>query len=71
MPKTTAKFATIDIKRGRKAVAKIVADKTKKIPITLHGYILGQWSGDDGTSIEFQIDITSHSLQIPIPVDRA
>ena len=61
-PKVTAQFAILDVKLGRKALLALVKDHKKKIPITLTGFIVGDWSRDDGTSIEFQIDVTSHKL---------
>lgn len=61
-PKITAKFAILDVKRGRKKLLALVKDHKQQIPITLTGNIVGDWSKDDGESIEFQIDVISHKL---------
>jgi hypothetical protein len=65
--KTSSTFVILDLKDGRKAVSKIVDDHKFKIPVTIEGYVTGQWSRDDGVSIEFQVEVTSHKLGKPIP----
>lgn len=50
-------FALVDVKGGRKALAKLVKDHKHRVPITLSGYIISEWSGDDGESIEFEMDV--------------
>lgn len=65
-PKTKTNFALVDVKSGRGALDKIVRDHEYKLPITLKGYITGTWSGDDGVSMEFEIDVTNHKLGKPI-----
>ena len=64
--KTTSNFALLDVKRGRKALRKIVAGHKRKIPVTIKGYIVGDWSADDNTSIEFEVQVTSHKLGNPV-----
>lgn len=59
-------FAIVDVRGGRKALAKLVKDHKRKIPITLKGHIVGQWSGDDGVSIEFDMDVTSQKIGKPV-----
>jgi hypothetical protein len=65
--KTTTTFAILDVKRGRKALRKLVKDHKLKIPVTIKGFITGDWSGDDSVSIEFSVDVTSHKLGKPVP----
>jgi hypothetical protein len=67
VPKTTSDFVLIDVKRGRHKLAKLVEDHKHKIPVTITGYIIGTWSGDDGTSIEFEVDVKSHKLGNVLP----
>jgi hypothetical protein len=50
-------FALLDVKAGRAALAKRIAKGTR-IPVIIHGTITGQWGRDDGTSIEFEVDVT-------------
>lgn len=64
-PTVKADFALVDIKRGRKGLLKIVGDHGHRVPVTLKGYIVGDWSRDDGTSIEFEIDVREHKLGKP------
>lgn len=55
-PKFTSDFAILDVKHGRKALAKhIKAGAT--VPVTIQAEIVRQWSGDDGTSIEFELKV--------------
>jgi len=62
-------FALVDIKRNRHALAKLVRDHKQKIPITLTGYLTGQWSGDDGTSIELEMNVETSKLGKPVKHD--
>jgi len=64
--KTTSNFAILDVKTGRAKLRKLVKDHKLKIPVTIKGYITGDWSGDDGTSIEFEVQVTSHKLGEPV-----
>jgi hypothetical protein len=66
--KTTSNFAILDVKRGRATLRNLVKDHKHKIPVTLTGYITGDRSGDDGTSIEFEIQVTSHLIGKPIKI---
>jgi len=61
--KITSDYAWIDVKRGRRVLQEAV-NKTE-VPITLRGRILNSISGDDGVSIEFQIDVDSVKLGKP------
>jgi hypothetical protein len=63
---TTATFGLLDVKRGRKRLRKLVKDHKLKVPVTIKGFIVGDWSGDDGTSIEFELDVKSHKLGRPV-----
>jgi len=57
MEKISSDFAILDIKRGRVGFAKRV-NAGERIPVTIRGYIDAIHSQDDGTSIEFSIDVT-------------
>jgi hypothetical protein len=64
--KTTSTFALLDVKLGREKLRKLVEDHKLKVPVTIKGYVVGPWSGDDQTSIEFEVQVTSHKLGKPI-----
>lgn len=49
--------AILDVTKGRKALLKRLNDGP--IPVVITGYIVRQWGNDDGTSIEFAVDVTS------------
>jgi hypothetical protein len=49
-------FALLDIKHGRKGVAKTIKGG-KKIPVVIEGEIEGIWGQDDGISQEFEIAV--------------
>lgn len=61
-----AGFAILDVTAGRKALAKHFAKVPRlgkcpdnlRIPVTITGYLTGQWGNDDGTSIEFSVDVS-------------
>lgn len=53
--KITSRFALLDVKSGRKGLLKEV--KQRKIPVTIKGFIINRWGNDDGTSIEFVIEV--------------
>lgn len=56
-------FALLDVMRGRRKLAAMMPPgskhlpKSERIPVTIHGYISHQHGGDDGTSIEFGVDV--------------
>ncbi len=62
--KLTSKFALLDVTQGRKQLAKRMPPgsqrlpRDKRIPITIHGFISHQHGNDDGTSIEFGVDVS-------------
>lgn len=58
MRKINSTFAILDVKRGRVELARRVNVGETRIPVTVRGYITEVHSHDDGTSIEFQIDVT-------------
>lgn len=58
MENISSNFAIIDVKGGRVKLAKRV-NAGERIPVTIRGYIDTVHSQDDGTSIEFSIDVTS------------
>ena len=51
-------FALLDVKRGRKQLLRRLRSETR-IPVTITGFITHVWGHDDGTSIEFAVDVTS------------
>lgn len=63
MPKITSDFALLDVKKGRKALAKMMPPgsnslpKDKRIPVLIEGWISHRHGDDDGTSIEFGVDV--------------
>lgn len=60
-------FASLDVKYGREVLAKHFKDRPRlgkcpeamRVPVTITGYIDGQHSKDDGTSIEFSVVVQS------------
>lgn len=60
----SGEFAYIDIKTGRSKVLAQTA-KGKKIPITIKGHIIDNFSGDDGTSILFTIEMDNFKTGEP------
>lgn len=64
--KITSGFALLDVKSGRKGLSKHFGGESypdvKKIPVTIKGFIAGQWGGDDGTSIEFHVEVRGVKL---------
>lgn len=56
--KIDSKFAILDIKRGRVELARRLNRGDNRIPVTVRGYIVNQHGNDDGTSIEFEIEVT-------------
>lgn len=59
MPKPiNSTFALLDVEKGRADLSRRIA-KGEKIPVVIRGVIAIQWGGDDGTSIEFQVDVKS------------
>ncbi len=61
--KITSNFALLDVKRGRVGLLKKTA--THLIPVTIKGFIDDRFGGDDGTSIEFCVDVKKVVLGTP------
>ena len=55
--KITSGFCFLDVKQGRKGMARYLEEGGKPIPVTIKGHILYAHSGDDGTSIEFCVEV--------------
>lgn len=55
--KISSNFAILDVMHGRVKLAKRV-NAGERIPVTIRGYIDTVHGSDDGTSIEFSIDVT-------------
>lgn len=51
-------FCFLDVKRGRVKLAKRINAGEKRIPVTIRGHIIDISSNDDGTSIEFTIEVS-------------
>lgn len=58
-------FALLDVKHGRKQLAKLMPPGSqslpadKRIPVVIRGFISHRHGADDGTSIEFGVDVSS------------
>lgn len=67
----TSDFAVIGIKRGRKAMAALMA-KNIEVEVTLTGRIRGIWGRDDGIDQEFSLDIDSFTpgKAVLVPKDK-
>lgn len=57
--KISSTFAILDVMRDRVKLAKRINSGDDHIPVTIRGYIVRQHGNDDGTSIEFEIEVTS------------
>lgn len=63
--KLSSDFAILDVKNGRKKLAKHFAKRERmgacpehlRVPVIITGFIDAQWGGDDGTSIEFSVEV--------------
>lgn len=62
-----SEFAMIDVKKGRRELARAVRDGQVRIPVTLVGFITGPYGQDDGMSIEFEVDVKKVELGAPEP----
>lgn len=57
-------FALLDVTHGRKALAAKMPpgskslDRDARIPVTIQGFITHRHGSDDGTSIEFGVEVT-------------
>lgn len=51
-------FCFLDVKRGRVKLAKRAAKDDCRIPVIIRGHIIGISNGDDGTSIEFTVEVS-------------
>ena len=69
-PKIRTIFAIVDVTKGRHVLARHFEARPAmglcppelRIPIVLRGYLSGQNSRDDGTSIEFTMDVESFEV---------
>lgn len=69
--KITSDFAILDVKLGRHNLATHFEARPSlgpcpedlRIPVTIVGYISGQHGRDDGTSIEFSVEVEHISLK--------
>jgi hypothetical protein len=66
LPKLSSDFAVIDVKEGRKALAKATA-MGYRVPFTISGFVQrGMSHGrDDGVSIEFYADVMDAQFGTP------
>ena len=61
--KLTSRFALLDVEDGRKQLAKRMPPdfkplpKRERIPVVIHGWISCRHGVDNGTSIEFGVDV--------------
>jgi hypothetical protein len=69
----TSDFAILDVRKGRKLLAKHFEDRPRlgecpkalRIPVVIRGYIDCVHGSDDGTSQEFAVTVTG--LDLPTP----
>lgn len=54
-----SKFALLDVEKGRSDLARRIAKGENRIPVTIRGFITGQWGNDDGISTEFEVECVS------------
>jgi len=57
LPVISSTFAILDVKRGRNALKRRLGKGP--IPVTIQAFITRDWGRDDGTSIEFELEVTS------------
>jgi hypothetical protein len=68
-PKIKSDFAILDVKAGRRVLAKHFAARPLtgdcpqelRIPVLIYGHIVGVWGRDDGISQEFHVDVSKIS----------
>lgn len=61
------KFGVVDVTTGRKALAAEI-EKRGKIPVVIYASIGKPVSGDDGASVEFEIEVHGvHRVDQSIP----
>lgn len=63
VPNIKSGFAFLDVKSGRKTLEKIT--NSHRVPVTIKGFINCPSNGDDGTSIEFEVEVDSVKLGAP------
>jgi hypothetical protein len=56
-------FAILDVKKGRKSLLKHFMARKGNIRVLIEADITGQWSHDDGVSIEFELDVKSVTVK--------
>lgn len=64
--KLESSLAILDVKKGRKKLFKLLGftpngprpNEDNRVPVTITGFIVGAHGGDDGTSREFQVEVT-------------
>jgi len=74
--KVKSGFVLVDIELGRAKVTKALGGdagyrgrpSTHQIPVTIKGFIVEQYSGDDGVSREFRVEPSSVKLGKPVKV---
>jgi hypothetical protein len=62
-PKLKSDFAILDIQGGRHALMRVMGNPTgptlcEPIPVIITGFLIGPWGDDDGTSREFEVQVT-------------
>lgn len=56
--KLESDFALLDVMRGRKALKKFLEKNPQGLKVTVEMTITRPWGSDDGTSIEFECNVT-------------
>lgn len=57
--KIQSTFGLLDVKHGRRQLEKHFMAMKGNLKVTIEAEIIGQWSHDDGVSIEFELDVKS------------
>jgi hypothetical protein len=57
--KIQSNFGILDVKHGRRQLEKHFMSMKGNLKVTIEAEIVGQWSHDDGESIEFELDVKS------------
>jgi hypothetical protein len=56
-PRINSTYAIVDVMKGRHALARYLK-ANEGLPVTIHGVLIYPFGSDDGTSIEFCMDVS-------------
>lgn len=69
--KIKSDFVLLDVRSPQKKLEKIVSfdyNKEKKVPVKIIGFISNAWGDSDGTSQEFEVEVTLVEAGDPVDV---